>query len=106
SGGGAAFQVRSPGRPARCDPSRRDFAGRPLVKPESLLQRPKLARGARYRWDRVRGQHHLVFPEGILVLNETGAAVVRLCDGRLLENVFAGLMESFGEDFSREEAVE
>lgn len=50
---------------------------------------------ARYRWDKVRGQHQLVFPEGILVLNESGAAIVRLCDGRTTAELLAALSEQF-----------
>jgi pyrroloquinoline quinone biosynthesis protein D len=63
------------------------------VKP--LPRRPVLARHARYRWDALRGQHQLVFPEGILVLNETGAAVVRLCDGRSTAELLAALEAQF-----------
>jgi pyrroloquinoline quinone biosynthesis protein D len=58
-------------------------------------RRPVLARHARYRWDGLRGQHQLVFPEGLLVLNETGAGVVRLCDGRPLAEVLGALGERF-----------
>jgi len=50
---------------------------------------------ARYRWDALRGQHQLVFPEGVLVLNEPGAAIVRLCDGRTLVDLLAALQEQF-----------
>jgi len=59
--------------------------------------RPLLARHARYRWDELRRQHQLVYPEGILVLNESGAAIVRLCDGRTLSELRAALAEQFGE---------
>jgi len=57
--------------------------------------RPVLVPHARYRWDKLRGQHQLVFPEGILVLNEPGAAIVRLCDGRSLAELLAALGEQF-----------
>ena len=33
-------------------------------------------------WDEVRRQHQIVFPEGLLVLNPSGAAIARRCDGR------------------------
>ena len=56
---------------------------------------PCLAPHARYRWDRVRGQHQIVFPEGVLVLNETAAAVVRLCDGRPVPQLIQALQEQF-----------
>jgi pyrroloquinoline quinone biosynthesis protein D len=60
------------------------------------MRRPTLVRHARYRWDKVRGQHQLVFPEGILVLNDTGAAIVRLCDGRSLDELVAALAQEYG----------
>ena len=76
------------------------------MNPEHPMRRPKLVRHARYRWDELRGQHQLVFPEGILVLNDTGAAIVRLCDGRSLDELLAALAEAYGDDHSAEEACE
>ena len=61
----------------------------------SDFRRPMLVPHARYRWDRLRGQHQLVFPEGILVLNESGAAIVQLCDGRSLADLLIALGERF-----------
>jgi pyrroloquinoline quinone biosynthesis protein D len=43
--------------------------------------RPRLARRVRLEWDPVREQHMLLEPEGVLVLNQTGAAILGLCDG-------------------------
>jgi coenzyme PQQ biosynthesis protein PqqD len=56
---------------------------------------PVLARGVRYRWDDLRQQHQLLFPEGMLILNDTAAAIVKLCDGRSLENLENELSQSF-----------
>ncbi|GCE13255.1 pyrroloquinoline quinone biosynthesis peptide chaperone PqqD [Tengunoibacter tsumagoiensis] len=42
---------------------------------------PRLALKARVQIDKVTGQPILLYPEGVLLLNETGAAIVRLCDG-------------------------
>jgi pyrroloquinoline quinone biosynthesis protein D len=61
----------------------------------SDFRRPMLVPHARYRWDRLRGQHQLVFPEGLLVLNESGAAILRLCDGRSMPELLAALGEQF-----------
>jgi pyrroloquinoline quinone biosynthesis protein D len=63
----------------------------------SDFRQPILVPHARYRWDRLRGQHQLVFPEGILVLNDSGAAIVRLCDGRSTAELLAALGEQFSE---------
>jgi pyrroloquinoline quinone biosynthesis protein D len=76
------------------------------MNPERPMRRPKLVRHARYRWDELRGQHQLVFPEGILVLNDTGAAIVRLCDGRTLDELLAALTEAYVDSFSAEELGE
>ena len=66
------------------------------------MLRPRLVRHARYRWDKLRGQHQLVFPEGILVLNDTGAAIVRLCDGRSMDELLGALTESYGDSLPEE----
>jgi pyrroloquinoline quinone biosynthesis protein D len=43
--------------------------------------RPHLARLVRLEWDPVRESHVLLAPEGVLVLNQTGATILGLCDG-------------------------
>ena len=59
------------------------------------IRRPQLVRHARYRWDEVRRQHQIVFPESLLELNETGAAIVQRCDGRKTEELIAELQRQF-----------
>ena len=60
------------------------------TRPTSI-KRPKLVPHARLRWDRVRGQHEIVFPEGVLLLNESAAAIVNLCDGRTTDELVGEL---------------
>lgn len=43
--------------------------------------RPRLAPHVRMRFDAARGQHALLSPETVWVINDTGAAIVELCDG-------------------------
>ncbi len=43
---------------------------------------PVLWRLARLDFDPVRQQRVLLYPEGVVLLNDTGAAVLDLCDGR------------------------
>lgn len=43
--------------------------------------RPRLARRVRLQWDPVRERQVLLAPEEILVLNQTGSTILRLCDG-------------------------
>jgi pyrroloquinoline quinone biosynthesis protein D len=44
--------------------------------------RPRLARLVRLEWDPVRERQVLLAPEGVLVLNQTGATILGLCDGK------------------------
>jgi pyrroloquinoline quinone biosynthesis protein D len=54
--------------------------------------RPRLARHVRLRFDPARGQHVLLTPEAVTVLNGTGAAVLELCDGqRTVTEILAAL---------------
>lgn len=62
------------------------------------LQRPILARHARYRWDRVREQHQVVFPEGVLLLNDTAAHIIVLCDGRTVNELIDTLEQDANRD--------
>ncbi len=52
--------------------------------------RPYLSRQTRLDWDSVREQHILLAPEGVIVLNQTGATILGLCDG---ERTFADIVE-------------
>jgi pyrroloquinoline quinone biosynthesis protein D len=61
------------------------------------MDRPLLVPHARYRWDALRQEHQLLFPEGMLVLNATSAAIVQLCDGRSVAQLAAALAEQFPE---------
>jgi pyrroloquinoline quinone biosynthesis protein D len=45
------------------------------------MTRPRLATGARLRYDDVREEHLLLIPEGVVRLNPTAAEVLELCDG-------------------------
>jgi len=58
--------------------------------------RPRLASRARLKFDAVANQEMLLFPEATLLLNETGAAIVRMCDGaRSIDQIVEGLAENF-----------
>jgi pyrroloquinoline quinone biosynthesis protein D len=56
------------------------------------MTRPRLATGARLRYDDVREEHVLLVPEGAVRLNHTAAEVLELCDGeRSLEDIVGAL---------------
>jgi pyrroloquinoline quinone biosynthesis protein D len=54
---------------------------RPMARIDDSM-RPRLAPHVRMRFDAARGQHALLSPETVWVVNDTGAAIVELCDGR------------------------
>jgi pyrroloquinoline quinone biosynthesis protein D len=56
------------------------------------VTRPRLATGARLRYDDVREEHLLLIPEGAVRLNATAAEVLELCDGeRSLDDIVGAL---------------
>jgi hypothetical protein len=57
----------------------------------SADSRPRLARKARLREDRIAGETLLLYPEHGLVLNPSAAAIVRLCDGRSVRDIASEL---------------
>jgi pyrroloquinoline quinone biosynthesis protein D len=60
---------------------------------------PMLWRLARMDFDPVRQRHVLLYPEGTVLLNETGAAILQLCDGqRSVAEIAAVLQERYGSD--------
>ena len=50
-----------------------------VIAPESV---PSLWRLARLDYDAVRDRPVLLYPEGAVFLNDTGRAILELCDGR------------------------
>jgi pyrroloquinoline quinone biosynthesis protein D len=57
---------------------------------------PSLWRLARIDFDPVRKQRVLLYPEGVVLLNDTGAAILELCDGqRSVEDIATVLGERY-----------
>ena len=54
---------------------------------------PILWRLARLDFDPVRQQRVLLYPEGVVLLNNTGAAILDLCDGRRSIAAIATILE-------------
>jgi pyrroloquinoline quinone biosynthesis protein D len=58
---------------------------------------PRLHPKARLQHDDVRGRDVLLYPEGLVALNPTGAEILVLCDGiRSVADVVAALERRYG----------
>ena len=73
-----------------------------LLTPDSV---PKLWRMARLQFDAVRQRHVLLYPEGAVLLNDTGAAILELCDGsHTVSQIVKILSERYQADVSTDVA--
>ncbi|HWG53592.1 MAG TPA: pyrroloquinoline quinone biosynthesis peptide chaperone PqqD [Gemmatimonadaceae bacterium] len=63
--------------------------------------RPVLWRLARVEFDPVREKPVLLYPEGAMLLNETAAEILSLCDGaRTVDDIARTLSEKYAADVS------
>lgn len=61
--------------------------------------RPRLWRFARLDFDPVRQRRVLLYPEGAILLNDTAAEILALCDGeRTIDAIAAALGERYAAD--------
>jgi pyrroloquinoline quinone biosynthesis protein D len=65
--------------------------------PLDTITRPRLWRLARIGFDRVRQRPVLLYPEGAMFLNETGKAILELCDG---SHTVAEIIRILGERYT------
>jgi pyrroloquinoline quinone biosynthesis protein D len=59
---------------------------------------PRLARGVRLQTDSKTGNSVLLFPEGVLELNETAQEILTRCDGRTVSEIIQALAEEYDVD--------
>ena len=64
----------------------------------SDASQPRLAKGVRLQTDSSTGKSVLLFPEGIVELNETAHEILSRCDGRTLSEIVRGLAEEYDAD--------
>jgi pyrroloquinoline quinone biosynthesis protein D len=60
--------------------------------------RPRLAVGVRLQTDASSGKQVLLFPEGILELNETAGEILARCDGRTMREIVSALAQDYEAD--------
>ncbi len=67
--------------------------------PFSLNDRPEINPLYVFRWEEPEKAFLLLYPEGIIKLNDSAGNILNLCDGeRSLENIIAELEKLFGVD--------
>jgi len=62
--------------------------------------RPRLAKGVRLQSDSATGKSVLLFPEGIVELNETAQEILIRCDGRTVSEIVRALAEEYDADLA------
>ena len=60
--------------------------------------RPSLAKGVRLQIDPTNGKSVLLYPEGIVELNETAHEILSRCDGRTVGEIVCELAEVYEAD--------
>ena len=59
--------------------------------------RPAIAHGMRLQWEPAQDAHVLLYPEGMVKLNGSAAAILERCDGmRSVAQIVADLERTFG----------
>ena len=60
------------------------------------ISRPAIAPGLRLQWERVQDAHVLLYPEGMVKLNASAAAILTRCDGiKTITDIIADLEQTF-----------
>ena len=66
----------------------------------SATARPRLAKGVRLQSDSTSGKSVLLFPEGVVELNETAHGILTRCDGRTVSEIVQALAEEYDADLA------
>ncbi len=61
---------------------------------------PRLAKGVRLQTDSATGKSVLLFPEGIVELNETAHEILSRCDGRSVIEIVRAVAEDYDADIA------
>ena len=63
-----------------------------------LPERPRLNKLFRLQWEEVQQAYVLLYPEGMVQLNQSAAEILKRCDGmRTVDELIAELQVAFGE---------
>ena len=61
---------------------------------------PRLAKGVRLQSDSATGKTVLLFPEGVVELNETAHEILTRCDGRTVSEIVHALADEYDADLA------
>jgi pyrroloquinoline quinone biosynthesis protein D len=62
----------------------------------SVPDKPKLSRLFRFQWEEAQGNYVLLYPEGMVKLNQSAAEILKRCDGeRDVVHIVQDLEQSF-----------
>ena len=76
-----------------------------MGEPLPLTARPRLWRLAHLDFDPVRNRQVLLYPEGAMLLNDTGAEILALCDGvRTVTDIATALGAKYNADVTADVA--
>lgn len=73
---------------------------------KSLKRHFKLAPGHRLQWEEAQGRYVILYPEGLVELNRSAGEILKLCDGRTLEEIVAELEQKFETEGLKEDIEE
>ena len=62
--------------------------------------RPRVAKGVRLQSDSATGKSVVLFPEGVVELNETAHEILTRCDGRTVSEIVQALAEDYDADLA------
>lgn len=66
------------------------------IGPVPLGARPAVAHGYRLQWEAVQDAHVLLYPEGMVKLNGSAAAILTRCDGvRTIEEIVTDIERTY-----------
>jgi pyrroloquinoline quinone biosynthesis protein D len=72
-------------------------AGAAAMGPLDTAARPTIRAGFRLQWEAAQEAHVLLYPEGMVQLNQSAAAILTRCDGeRTVADIVADLERTYG----------
>jgi pyrroloquinoline quinone biosynthesis protein D len=61
----------------------------------AATSRPRIAPGFRLQWEEVQQAHVLLYPEGMVKLNQSAGEILKRCDGREVGAIVTDLQQAF-----------